>query len=90
MRLVGEWPMPAGGHVTCRKPDVKDRKGATWMLGFPVMTLSRSKTPDRDVAHARERRSQLRGLLWLALAVLLWILYRVDRQNLFHAGWWRP
>lgn len=48
------------------------------------------KTPNHEAAHKRERRSQLRGLLVLAAAALLWILYRADRHAIFHPGWWRP
>ncbi len=41
-------------------------------------------------AYRRERRSQLRGLLLLAAAVLLFLLYRARPLLLFHPGWWRP
>jgi hypothetical protein len=44
---------------------------------------------DRQAAFARERRSQLRGLLWLGLAVLLFVLYRARPLLLFRSGWWR-
>ncbi len=44
---------------------------------------------DRQAALARERRSQLRGLLLLALAVLIFILLRARPLHLFHPGWWR-
>lgn len=45
---------------------------------------------DHSAAHVRERRSQLRGLLLLGGAVLVWVLLRADRQAIFHPGWWRP
>jgi hypothetical protein len=38
----------------------------------------------------QERRRQLRGLLLIALAIFLFILYRARPLHLFHAGWWRP
>jgi hypothetical protein len=45
---------------------------------------------DHTPAEQRERRSQLRGLLLLALAVLVFVIYRAKPLLLFHAGWWRP
>jgi len=42
----------------------------------------------RPEALARERRSQLRGLLFLAALVLLFILFRARPLHLFHPGWW--
>jgi hypothetical protein len=44
---------------------------------------------EHKAAIARERRSQVRGLLILAALVLGWILFRADRHAIFHAGWWR-
>ena len=44
---------------------------------------------ERMVALGRERRSQLRGLLWLALAALIFLLWRSGPLHLFHRGWWR-
>ena len=41
-------------------------------------------------AFARERRRQLRGLLWLGALVLSFILWRANTLGVFHAGWWRP
>jgi ferric-dicitrate binding protein FerR (iron transport regulator) len=38
----------------------------------------------------RERRSQLRGLLLLALAALGFLLWRAQPLLLFHRDWWRP
>jgi hypothetical protein len=49
-----------------------------------------SAQPDHTEALRRERRSQLRGLLLLAGAVLSFILIRARPLHLFHAGWWRP
>ncbi len=47
--------------------------------------------PPEPVAAARrrERRAQLRGLLLLALAVLLFLLWRARPLLLFRPGWWR-
>jgi len=47
-------------------------------------------TPEeRAAALLRERRSQLRGLLWLAAVVLIFLLVRARPLMLFHPGWWR-
>ena len=46
-------------------------------------------TPRTAAAHTQERRHQLRGLLLLALAVLLFSLLRAGGLSLFHPGWWR-
>ena len=46
--------------------------------------------PEHAEARARERRSQLRGLLVLAGAVLLFLLLRARPLLLFQRGWWRP
>jgi hypothetical protein len=43
----------------------------------------------REAALARERRSQLRGLLLLAAIVVVFLLARARPLHLFHAGWWR-
>ena len=51
---------------------------------------AKNQLRDHTAAHARERRSQLRGLLLLAAATLLWILFRADRHAIFHMNWWRP
>ncbi len=45
---------------------------------------------DKAAALLRERRSQLRGLLWLAAAALAVILYRARPLHLFHPFWWLP
>jgi len=36
-----------------------------------------------------ERRRQLRSLLVIALAVLIFSLYRAGLHNVFTQGWWR-
>jgi hypothetical protein len=45
---------------------------------------------DTAAAFRRERRSQLRGLLLLAAAILLFLLYRARPLHLFAPDWWRP
>lgn len=49
--------------------------------------------PSDEAEHAaaliRERRSQLRGLLFLAAVVLLFLLVRARPLHLFHTDWWR-
>jgi hypothetical protein len=47
-------------------------------------------TPERDHRESlqRERLSQLRGLLWLGLAVLIFVLWRAKPLHLFHPYWW--
>ena len=48
-----------------------------------------ARREDRRQALGRERRSQLRGLLWIAAAVLVFLLLRARPLQLFHPGWWR-
>ncbi len=48
-----------------------------------------ARPEERRQALGRERRSQLRGLLWIALAVLVFLLLRARPLLLFHPGWWR-
>lgn len=37
----------------------------------------------------RIRRQQIVGILLVALAILVFALFRADWHNLFPAGWWR-
>lgn len=37
-----------------------------------------------------ERKRQVRGLLWLALMVLVAAVLRAGARNVFLPGWWRP
>jgi len=37
----------------------------------------------------RRRRMQVRGLLWLALVVLVVTLLRAQMHDVFPRGWWR-
>ena len=52
--------------------------------------MSPHKTPDHAEALRRERRSQLRGLLLLAVAVFVFLVLRARPLLLFHPNWWRP
>jgi hypothetical protein len=40
-------------------------------------------------AARKERRSQIRGLTLLALAILLFSILRAGLGRVFTAGWWR-
>ncbi len=40
-------------------------------------------------AKQRERRMQVRGMLWLAAAVLVFSLWRAGLHRVFTVGWWR-
>ncbi len=42
----------------------------------------------REEEHA-ERRSQIRGLLLLALAALVFAIFRAGIHSAFPRGWWR-
>ena len=44
---------------------------------------------ERKAALARERRSQLRGLLLLAAVVVIFIILKARPLHLFHTFWWR-
>lgn len=59
----------------------------------PILSTDDERTQQQELerkrSFARERRSQLRGLLLLALAVLIFILFRARPLQLFHSGWWR-
>ncbi|MDR3735200.1 MAG: hypothetical protein P4L10_06645 [Acidobacteriaceae bacterium] len=37
----------------------------------------------------RHRRIQIRGLLWLALLVVIFAIARAGLHTAFPAGWWR-
>jgi hypothetical protein len=37
-----------------------------------------------------QRRSLLRGLLWLLVAVMVFSIARAGLHNVFVHGWWRP
>ncbi len=45
---------------------------------------------DHRETEQQERRSQLRGLIYLAVAVLLFSLLRAGVHRVFTTGWWRP
>ena len=37
-----------------------------------------------------QRRSLMRGLLWLLLAVMVFSILRAGMEQVFLRGWWRP
>jgi hypothetical protein len=41
------------------------------------------------VARQRERRMQVRGLLLLAVVVLVFSIWRAGAHRVFTQGWWR-
>jgi fatty acid desaturase len=55
--------------------------------------MERVRDAERIYQQERERdqrRSLLRGLLWLVLAVLVFSVARAGLHNVFVHGWWRP
>jgi len=47
----------------------------------------RNATPPERIA--QHRRMQVRGLLWLALLVIVFSVVRAGMHNAFPHGWWR-
>jgi hypothetical protein len=45
--------------------------------------------PPHDTPATHERRRQIRGLLLLALAAILFAILRAGIHNVFTRGWWR-
>jgi hypothetical protein len=43
----------------------------------------------KALAEQRERRSQIRGLLLLALAAIVFAIFRTGAHRVFTVGWWR-
>jgi hypothetical protein len=43
---------------------------------------------DKPLAERSERRSQVRGLLWLALAAIVFAILRAGVHRVFTVGWW--
>jgi hypothetical protein len=52
------------------------------------MPVRNSPEHGKDV-HAKQRRSQVRGLLLLAAAALLFGVLRAGVARAFNPGWWR-
>ena len=46
-------------------------------------------TLKHDEGRKTERRMQVRGLLLLAVAILLFSVWRAGVHNVFTPGWWR-
>ncbi len=44
---------------------------------------------EHSLRESAERRQQLRGLLYLALAAILFVLLRFGPARVFTPGWWR-
>jgi len=47
------------------------------------------KTTPPLTREAQSRRMQVRGLLWLALLVIVFSIVRAGLHNAFPHGWWR-
>jgi len=45
--------------------------------------------PQESARSARQRRMQVRGLLWLALLVIFLSIARAGLHAAFPRGWWR-
>ena len=56
---------------------------------MPTQAPPNHAEPDHTEALRREGRSQLRGLLLLALAVFLFLVLRARPLLLFQHNWWR-
>jgi hypothetical protein len=53
-------------------------------------STKRNQNPNpQPSAIARERRRQIRGLLLLALAAILFAILRAGPHAVFNRGWWR-
>ena len=59
----------------------------------PSETPSAGSVPealkDKTLALQSERRSQIRGLLLLALAAIVFAILRAGFHRVFTVGWWR-
>ena len=55
----------------------------------PASTQASKAGKDRAIAQQLERRSQVRGLLLLALAAILFAILRTGVHRVFTVGWWR-
>jgi len=49
----------------------------------------RRTPPEQHSAHDQQRRRQVRGLLLLALAALVFAVLRAGAGHAFGPGWWR-
>jgi hypothetical protein len=59
----------------------------------PTASVERARAADALYQQDREReqrRSLLRGLLWLALFALIFSIARAGLHRVFVPGWWRP
>ena len=51
--------------------------------------MSVPQVAQRVIAMQRERRMQVRGLLWLAAGVVVFSVLRAGVHRVFTPGWWR-
>ena len=59
----------------------------------PTPEVERARAADHLYQQDRERqqrRSLLRGLLWVLLAVMVFSIARAGMDQVFVRGWWRP
>jgi hypothetical protein len=59
----------------------------------PTRALERAEAERKTYIHKREqieKRSILRGLVWLAVVVLVFSIARAGLDRVFPNGWWRP
>jgi hypothetical protein len=59
----------------------------------PTPAVERARAAEQVYMQDREhaqRRSLLRGLLWFALAALVFSIARAGVHQVFFHGWWRP
>ena len=57
-------------------------------MGFSPWDMLSSVPPMTTPEHL-ERRRQVRGLLLLAVAAILFAVFRAGIHNVFTRGWWR-
>jgi hypothetical protein len=70
--------------VVLSKGGVSPLRSASHMPRFLTPDARNSATPER-----LERRRQIRGLLFLALAAILFAILRAGVHRVFTTGWWR-
>jgi hypothetical protein len=48
-----------------------------------------SRDEGAEVKRSQERRRQVRGLLWIAVAAVVFSVWRAGVHGVFPVGWWR-
>jgi fatty acid desaturase len=75
-------------------PDMpSERRAEPARTPEPTPEVARIRATEQLYKQDREReqrRSLLRGLLWLLLAVMVFSIARAGLQQVFLHGWWRP